>query len=109
MPRLDSFLTNFGCDHLIGMLHAFVLLRPSLTEVLRQKESQLISTLDMNKYGRLAPVGATIESAEVQERMKNLKETIDDAVREMNQAIRSMEEKMLKEKENMENDLQKRT
>ena len=48
----------------------------------------------MNKYGRLAPVGATIESAEVQERIKNLKETIDDAVREMNLAIRSMEQKI---------------
>ena len=43
-------LKEFGSERLIGMLHAFVLLRPVLSKALREKEEQVLRVSDLAKF-----------------------------------------------------------
>ena len=43
-------LKEFGSERLIGMLHAFVLLKPVLSKALRDKEEQIVKESDLNRF-----------------------------------------------------------
>ena len=42
-------LKEFGSEKLIGILHAFVLLRPVIDKAIRQREAQLLDITDLTK------------------------------------------------------------
>ena len=43
-------LKKFGSERLIGMLHAFVLLKPLLSKALRNKEDQIVKVTGFSKF-----------------------------------------------------------
>ena len=43
-------LKEFGSERLIGMLHAFVLLRPVVDKAIRQKEQAILDITDLNRF-----------------------------------------------------------
>ena len=44
---LGTMLKEFGSERLIGMLHAFILLKPALSKVLRDREEQVVKVTDL--------------------------------------------------------------
>ena len=47
-------LKEFGSERLIGMLHAFVLLKPVLSKALREKEEQVLRVADLTRFNSAA-------------------------------------------------------
>ena len=43
-------LKEFGSERLIGMLHAFVLLKPVIRSALRTKEEQIVNQTEFAKF-----------------------------------------------------------
>ena len=50
---LGQMLKEFGSERLIGMLHAFVLLKPLLSKALRDKEEAIVKEADLTRFDRL--------------------------------------------------------
>ena len=50
---LGTMLKEFGGERLIGMLHAFVLLKPVVSKALRDKEEQIVKEADLNRFDHL--------------------------------------------------------
>ena len=48
-------LKEFGSERLIGMLHAFVLLKPVLSKALRDKEEQVLRVTDLSRFNSTNP------------------------------------------------------
>ena len=72
---LNIMLKTFGSERLIGMLHAFVLLKPLLGKAVRSKEEQIVKVTDFAKFKRGIKeyeVGVKLDAAEVQERIDEL-------------------------------------
>ena len=48
--QLGDMLKEFGSEKLIGMLHAFVLLKPVIDKAIRQKEQSVLDATDLLRY-----------------------------------------------------------
>ena len=59
-------LKEFGSERLIGMLHAFDLLKPILSKSLRDKEEAIVKEADLSRFDRLKDFPSlTVDSNEV--------------------------------------------
>ena len=56
-------LKEFGSERLIGMLHAFVLLKPVLSKALREKEEQVLRVADLARFNSAANANANSSTA----------------------------------------------
>ena len=54
---LNQMLKEFGSERLIGMLHAFVLLKPILSKALREKEEAIVKESDLKRFDGLKTAG----------------------------------------------------
>lgn len=86
-------LKEFGSERLIGMLHAFVLLKPVLSKALREREEQITDVADLTKFDRLKdtktakPLTVPLDANDVQERLDELHESLDDACSSFNRTL----------------------
>lgn len=90
-------LKKFGSERLIGMLHAFVLLKPVLSKSLRDREQQVVKITDLTKFDRLKqnenknddtsnpPI--SIDGNQMQEQLDELHESLDDACSSFNRTL----------------------
>ena len=93
MVDLNTMLKTFGSERLIGMLHAFVLLKPLLSKALRNKEEQIVKELDFSKFKRgikESELGVKLDAAEVQDRIDELHESIDDCCSTFNRTLQAL-------------------
>ena len=58
--QLNTMLKEFGSERLIGMLHAFVLLKPVLSKALREKEEQVLRVADLTRFNSAANSAANL-------------------------------------------------
>lgn len=56
-------LKEFGSERLIGMLHAFVLLKPLLSKALRQKEEAIVKESDLHRFDNLKEAPGVVVDA----------------------------------------------
>ena len=87
-------LKEFGSERLIGMLHAFVLLKPVLSKALRDKEEQVLRVADLSRFSTTNPTQANgqttlvnLDANEVQERLDELHESMEDTCSQFNRTL----------------------
>jgi beta-xylosidase len=89
-------LKEFGSERLIGMLHAFVLLKPILSKSLRDKEEAILKEADLSRFDRLKDFPfLTVDANEVQERMDELHETVDEATTAFNRTLSALQKQII--------------
>ena len=91
-------LKEFGSERLIGMLHAFVLLKPLLSKALRDKEEKIIREADLSKFDRLRqtqpPAIVPLDAEEVNDRLNDLHESLDDTCSAFNRTLSALQAKI---------------
>lgn len=89
-------LKEFGTERLIGMLHAFVLLKPVLSKALRDKEEAIVREADLAKFERLKESipGFPTDSNEVQDRLDELQENVEETCSAFNRTLQALQRKL---------------
>ena len=89
-------LKEFGSERLIGMLHAFVLLKPLLSKSLRDKEEQIVKETDLAKFEKGVKDGdrhmaLKLDADEMQDRIDELHENMDTCCDSFNRTLHALQ------------------
>ena len=85
-------LKEFGSERLIGMLHAFVLLRPVVDKAIRQKEQAILDITDLNRFESFLEQSANFDNLDLEHYKDNvdiLEECTNQTQLQVNSMLRS--------------------